>query len=66
MKNYVILTLAAVVLAACGQKNEAAYEPVQVQGRITHVQPMTGLVLWNDLAANMHDTHGAALALEFS
>ena len=66
MKNYVFLALAALVLAACGPKNDASYEPVQVQGRITHVQPMTGLVLWNDLAANMHDTHGAAIALEFS
>ena len=65
MKNHIFLALAALVLAACGPKNES-YKPVSVQGHITHVQPMTGLVLWNDLAAEMHATHGSSLALEFS
>lgn len=65
MKKYIFLALVAVIVAACGSKN-GRYQSVAVQGHITHVQPMTGLVLWNDLAASMHSTHGGSLALEFS
>ena len=49
--------------AACTQQT---YKPVALQSRVTHVQPMTGLVLWNDRAAEMDATHGSSLALEFS
>lgn len=64
MKRTIFLALAALMFAACGSKK--SYEPVQLQGGITHVQPMTGLVLWNELAAEMNATHGGSLALEFS
>jgi hypothetical protein len=66
MKKNVLLALAAVVLVACGQKSERSYKPVQLHGAITHVQPMTGLVLWSDPAAAMNATHGSSIALEFS
>ena len=57
--------LVAVVAASCGLK-KSSYESVQLQGGITHVQPMTGLVLWNDVAATVDSTHGDCIALEFS
>lgn len=65
MKKSVFFAIAALMFAACGPKSES-YEPVQLQGSITHVQPMTGLVLWNELAADLNATHGGSLALEFS
>jgi len=61
-----LLACAAVVLVACGQKDDANYEPVALHSRVTHVQPMTGLVLWNNQAARFNSTHGNSLALEFS
>lgn len=67
MKQFPIL--AAIVLCGALMSCTSAdgnYEPVAIQSHITHVQPMTGMVLWNDLAANMHATHGACIALEFS
>ena len=46
--------------------SEAEYEPVALHSSVTHVQPMTGMVLWNEQAANKHSTHGQCITLEFS
>ena len=39
---------------------------VALKSKVTHVQPMTGLVLWTDLARRRYDTYGQSHALEFS
>ena len=61
-----VLGLVCCVCVACGTAEESGYEPVGVKGQVTHVQPMTGMVLWNEQAANLQATHGDAIALEFS
>ena len=38
---------------------------VAVHSEVTHVQPMTGLVLWPDQAAELDDTYGDAISMEF-
>ena len=66
MKKNLFILLSAAVLAGCGLKSEREYTSVALHGGVTHVQPMTGMVLWNDVAARMDATHGDAFALEFS
>lgn len=39
---------------------------VELRSRVTKPQPMTGLVLWPDQAADLNETHGASISLEFS
>ncbi len=38
------------------------FHPVRLQSRITHVQPMTGIVMWED----SENSHTEAIALEYS
>ena len=66
MQKYFFLLPAVLITTACGYLGNKNYKPVSLQGGITHVQPMTGLVLWSDVAARMDETHGASIALEFS
>ena len=42
------------------------YKAVSLKRQVTHVQPMNGMVLWNDMAASKHSTHGACISLEFA
>ena len=39
---------------------------MRIVSHITHVQPMTGLVLWPDQARSKNDTYGKSISLEFS
>lgn len=39
---------------------------IDVERKITHPQPMTGLVLWPDLAKEKNSTYGGSISLEFS
>lgn len=55
----------AVIMTSC-DKRATDYKPVALQSSVTHVQPMTGLVLWNNVATDLHATHGACIALEFA
>ena len=64
-KNKIIIAL-SVLLAGCGAKEARTYQSVPLQGSVTYVQPMTGMVLWNDVAAREDATHGSCFALEFS
>ena len=66
MKKIFFFALVALVCASCGWDSESGYESVCLQGGITHVQPMTGLVLWSEQAAKHHATHGGCIALEFA
>ena len=40
------------------------WKEVSVPGRITHVQPMTGLVLWKDQARQLNSKYGQTIQLE--
>lgn len=66
MKKFVSVSIVALLFVACASQTDADYESVALQSSVSHVQPMTGLVLWNDIAASMQSTHGACIALEFS
>lgn len=44
----------------------AGWHDVPLQSQITHVQPMTGLVLWEDLAHRLYTTYGQSHAMEFA
>ncbi|MBR4644687.1 MAG: DUF4832 domain-containing protein [Bacteroidaceae bacterium] len=43
-----------------------AWKSVELKRQITHPQPMTGLVLWPEQAANRNATYGKSIQLEFS
>lgn len=47
-------------------EGNSEYKPVALQSAVTHVQPMNGMVLWNEQAAIKNDTHGKCISLEFS
>lgn len=47
-------------------EEDESYHDVSLHYQITHVQPMTGMVLWNDMASEKQSTHGKSIALEFS
>ena len=55
--------LFCVVGAAC---HSQSWRQVALTREITHVQPMTGLVLWPDEAGDLHDKYGQTIQLEFS
>lgn len=54
------------LFASCKSSDDENYEKVALTNRITHLQPMTGMVLWNDQAAAMNNTHGQCISLEFA
>ncbi len=60
-----ILICGTMLYTSC-TNHDSSYKAVSLTGQVTHVQPMTGLVLWNDLAAAMDSTHGRCISLEFS
>lgn len=68
--KYLFIGCVAMLLTGCCLQNnrsdKAGYKPVALSSRVTHVQPMTGLVLWNDVAQRMNDSHGTCIALEFA
>lgn len=65
-KTYFLCLLSAMCLSSC-VGGETGYEEVKLQSRqVSHIQPMTGMVLWPEQAAALQSTHGASLALEFS
>ena len=65
MRKFGILVCAVLFLSCC-TKPSGEYKPVQLQQRLTHVQPMTGMVLWNERAERADATHRERFALEFS
>ena len=42
------------------------WAPVELNKKITHPQPMTGLVLWPAEAESRNSTHGGSITLEYS
>ncbi len=45
---------------------QATFTAVSVEGSITQLQPMTGLVLWPDQAADLDATYNKSITLEYS
>src|SRR4051794_24335399 len=54
-----LLIVMGIAFAAYAQET---FHPVSLKGRITHVQPMTGIVLWSTSERN----HTDAIQLEYS
>ena len=46
--------------------NAQEWTSISVDSKITHPQPMTGLVLWPDLAEEKNSIYGGSISLEFS
>lgn len=71
MKNYLFI-LSVLLLSSCNNAQpkiddeDPGYKKVALTATITSVQPMTGMVLWNDMARSKHPTHGQCISLEFS
>lgn len=60
-----LLTLLSFTLMAVSISAQE-WTSIDVDRKITHPQPMTGLVLWPDLAADLNSTYGGSISLEFS
>jgi len=61
MKKYIFLTLICLVAATKGQT-----QGLVISRSIDKVQPMTGLILWNDEAEDKKSTLGNCFALEYT
>lgn len=48
------------------EPDDSLFTPVHLTSSRSYVQPMTGLVLWPDLANNLNSRYNEAIALEFS
>lgn len=71
MAKRIIPVAAAVVatslrLLADADASAPEWREVTVRSEIRHVQPMTGLVMWPDQAADRNDEYGESIALEFA
>ena len=53
-------------VAIVAENMAADWKLIKLNSSVTHVQPMTGLVLWPDEAENLYKTYGKSHALEFS
>lgn len=63
MKKIVLSFLTSVVIAL--NSVAADWTSVAISSQVTHVQPMTGLVLWPEEASDHFNKYGEAHALEF-
>jgi len=61
MKKYIVLTLICLAAVTNGQT-----QGIVISRTIDKVQPMTGLVLWNDEAEDQHSKLGNCFALEYT
>lgn len=52
---------------ACGARDDADrdFVVVELEQSVTALEPLKGLVFWQDLARSKHATYGTAIALEF-
>ena len=66
MKSMKRIILCAVVSLLAHFAVAGEWQTVALQSSITHPQPMTGLVLWPDLAEEKDATYGPAIQLEYS
>ena len=59
------MTSLLVCIAAVAAHGEE-WTAIDIDRKITHPQPMTGLVLWPEMAADINSTYGGSISLEFS
>ena len=60
-----LMTSLLVCIAAVAAHGEE-WTAIDIDRKITHPQPMTGLVLWPEMAADINSTYGGSISLEFS
>ena len=60
------LLLSILMSLLCVSAFPKGWQKVVMRSDITHVQPMTGLVLWPHEARRLNETYGKAIQLEFS
>ncbi len=58
--------LALIWIALLAVSSLWASAPIIINRQITGVQPMTGLVMWNDNSEDLADTYGSCFGLEFT
>lgn len=63
MKKLLVLLISVLCFAGAFADG---WNSVSLKHSVTGVQPMTGLVLWKDLSADIYSTYGQSHALEFS
>ena len=63
--NKLLTTIISIVLAV-SDASAQDWHSVALSRDITHPQPMTGLVLWPDEAADRNATYGPSITLEFA
>ncbi|MBP5258832.1 MAG: DUF4832 domain-containing protein [Prevotella sp.] len=63
MKRYLLIIMLLTVTTAISSQE---WTSVELNRHITHPQPMTGLVLWPDLAKDENSKYGNVITLEFS
>ena len=61
-RNVLTALFIIVILSAKAQQ----WNSVELSRKVTHPQPMTGLVLWPDEARDRNATYGGSITLEFS
>ena len=59
---FTIILLSALSMVMQAQE----WTPVEINNSITHPQPMTGLVLWPEMAEEKNSTYNGSITLEFS
>lgn len=64
MKHTALIILINAMLAINSMASD--WKQVGLRSEVSHVQPMTGLVLWSDEAKSRFSTYGNSHALEFS
>lgn len=64
-KPRTLILLAALTMLATGAMAQT-WHSIALSRKVTHPQPMTGLVLWPDKAEDLHSTYGESIQLEFS
>ena len=62
MRKFFIMALLALSTSITAQEQKR----VTLKSEITMPQPMTGLVLWPDQAADLNETYGKSIQLEFA
>ena len=62
MRKFFIMALLALSTSITAQEQKG----VTLKSEITMPQPMTGLVLWPDQAADLNETYGKSIQLEFA
>lgn len=64
--RFFLIVMAALLYCGDGMARRTWRQVAITPPAVSHVQPMTGLVLWPHQAKALHDTHALAIQLEFA